>query len=486
MENNKNKPGGKKGGLYRPLKDQDLKRIVDESYSLLDRTGMHVYSKTAREYLAKAGAKVDHDDLTVHFPRSLVEDAISSAPSSITLCGRTPDKDLVLEDSRVYYGTGGTAIYVIDLASGKRRPSVNDDVKLNARLVDALEHIHLFTINVFPNDVKDVNNIDINRFYWSLCNTSKHIMGGIYNLEGTRQVVEMASQLAGGIDALRERPFISFITLVISPFKIDGHYGDMTCYIAEQGLPVVTPTEPICGTTSPITLAGNVLVHTAETLGGLVLAQSVKKGAPVIAGSVGSIPNLRTMGIVTGAIERGMLNSATAQIAQFLELPFYSTAGNSDAKTEDMQAGVESAMSNLLVGMSGANYIHDAAGLFDGDLTISYDKLVMDNEILGMCERVLQGIEVTDETLAVDLIKDIGPGGNFLTEAHTVMNMMNEFYHPALADRTLYEEWESSGRHTIKDRARQKLEELMASHNPCYIDDEQDKIIRPKFPGIQD
>lgn len=485
MEFDKNKTGGKKGGLYRPLKDQDLKRIVDEAYTLLDRMGMHVYSKTAREYLAKAGAKVDRDDLTVHFSRSLVEEAISNSPSSITLCGRNADNDLILEDSRVYYGTGGTAINVIDLANGERRPSVNDDVKLNARLVDALEHIHLFTINVFPNDVKDVKSIDINRFYWSLHNTSKHIMGGIYSLEGTRQVVELASHLAGGIEALRERPFISFITLIISPFKIDGHYGDMTCYIAEQGLPVVTPTEPICGTTSPITLAGNVLVHTAETLGGVVLAQSVRKGAPVIAGSVGSIPNLRTMGIVTGAVERGMLNSATAQIAQYLEIPFYSTAGNSDAKIEDMQAGFESAMSNLLVGMSGANYIHDAAGLFDGDLSISYEKLVMDNEIIGMCERVLQGIEVTDETLAVGMIEDVGPGGNFLTEAHTVMNMMNEFYHPTLADRTLYDEWVSSGRHTIKDRAQQKLKELMASHNPCYITDEQDKIIRSKFPGIQ-
>jgi len=486
MENYKNKSGGKKGGWYRPLKDQDLKRIIDEAYHLLDRSGMHVYSKTAREYLTKAGAKVDRDDLTVHFSRSMVEEAISSAPSSITLCGRNSDNDLILEDSRVYYGTGGTAINVIDLENGERRPSTNDDIKLNARLVDTLEHIHLFTINVFPNEVKDVQSIDINRFYWSLCNTSKHIMGGIYSLEGTRQVVEMASLLAGGIEALRERPFISFITLVISPFKIDGHYGDMTCYIAEQGLPVVTPTEPICGTTSPITLAGNVLVHTAETMGGVVLAQSVKRGTPVIAGSVGSIPNLRTMGIVTGAVERGMLNSATAQIAQHLELPFYSTAGNSDAKTEDMQAGIESAMSNLLVGMSGANYIHDAAGLFDGDLSISYEKLVMDNEILGMCERVLQGIEVTDETLAVNLIEKVGPGGNFLAEAHTVMNMMDEFYHPSLADRTLYDEWVSSGRHTIKDRARQKLEELMATHNPCYITDAQEKTIRSKFPGIQD
>jgi trimethylamine--corrinoid protein Co-methyltransferase len=485
MENHNNKPGGKPGGLYKPLSDRDMQRIVDEACGLLARSGMHIYSKTARDYLTKAGAELDHDGLTIRFPKSFVEDAIATAPSSVTLCGRNPDHDVMLEDSRVYYGTGGTAIYVMDLESGERRPSTNEDVKLNARLIDALPHVHLFTINVFPNEIKDVDCIDINRFYWSLRNTSKHIMGGIYSLKGTRQVVEMADMLAGGKQALRERPFVSFITLVISPFKIDGLYGDITCYVAEQGLPVVTPTEPICGTTSPITLAGNVLVHTAETLGGVALVQAVKKGAPVIAGSVGSVPNLRTMGIVTGAIERGMLNSATAQIAQHLELPFYSTAGNSDSKTEDVQAGVESAMTNLLVGMSGANYIHDAAGLFDGDLTISYEKLVMDNEILGMCERVLRGIEVTDDTLAVDLIENVGPGGNFITEGHTVMNMMDEFFDPALADRTLYEEWVAAGRLTMKDRARQKLNELMAAHHPCYVDDEQEKAIRSKFPEIQ-
>jgi trimethylamine--corrinoid protein Co-methyltransferase len=305
-------------------------------------------------------------------------------------------------------------------------------------------------------------------------------------MKGTQQVVEMAGMLAGGLKELRAKPFVSFITLMISPFKIDGLYGDITCFIAEQGLPVVTPTEPVCGTTSPITLAANVLVHTAETLAGVTLVQAVKKGAPVIAGSVGSISNLRTMGIVTGAVERGMINAATAQIAQKLELPFYSTAGNSDAKVEDAQAGVESAISNLLVGMAGANYIHDAAGLFDGDLSISYEKLVMDNEILGMCERVLRGIEVNADTLAVDLIERVGPGGDFLGQEHTVMHMLDEFYEPNLADRSHYEEWVSAGRGDMKMRTRKKLEALMKSHNPCYINDPEMNEIRSRFPEIRD
>ena len=481
-----NKTGGIKGGFYKPLSDSDQQYIIDEAIGLLERSGMHVYSEKARNYLAKAGAEVAEDGLTVHFPKSLVEDAIASAPSRVVLHGRSPEHDVVLEDSRVYFGTGGTAIYVMDLETGNRRHSTLEDVKLNARLTDALEHVHLFTINVFPNDIKNNDHIDINRFFWSLRNTSKHVMGGIYSMKGTQQVVEMASLLAGGLKELQARPFISFITLVISPFKIDRLYGDITCFLAEQGLPVVTPTEPVCGTTSPITLAANVLVHTAETLGGVTLVQAIKKGAPVIAGSVGSISNLRTMGIVTGAVERGMINSATAQIAQKLELPFYSTAGNSDAKIEDTQAGVESAISNLLVGMAGANYIHDAAGLFDGDLSISYEKLLMDNEILGMCERVLRGIDVNSETLAVDLIEKVGPGGDFLAQEHTVMHMLNEFYDTSLTDRTLYEEWVSSGRQDMKMRTRVKLDELIKTYNPCYISDAKNREIRSRFPDIRD
>ena len=481
-----NTTGGIQGGQYKPLSESDQQSIINEAMGLLERSGMHVYSQKARDYLLRAGAEALEDGLTLRLPKGLVEDAIASAPSRVVLHGRSPEHDVVLEDSRVYFGTGGTAIYVMDLETGNRRHSTLEDVKLNARITDALEHVHLFTINVFPNDIRDNDQIDINRFFWSLRHTSKHVMGGIYSMKGTQQVVEMAGLLAGGPKELRARPFVSFITLVISPFKIDRLYGDITCFIAEQCLPVVTPTEPVCGTTSPITLAANVLVHTAETLAGVTLVQAVKKGAPVIAGSVGSISNLRTMGIVTGAVERGMINAATAQIARKLELPFYSTAGNSDAKIEDAQAGVESALSNLLVGMAGANYIHDAAGLFDGDLSISYEKLVMDNEILGMCERVLRGIEVNADTLAVDLIEKVGPGGDFLGQEHTVLHMMDEFYETDLSDRSHYEEWVSAGRQDMKMRTREKLEALMNSHHPCYINEAEMSEIRSRFPEIRD
>ncbi len=467
--------------LYRPLTDRQVQKIAGEALRILEKGGMLVHSRTGRAALRQAGARVDESTGVVRFPRALVEDAVSSNPSSITLHARKPGYDVVLEKNRVHYGTGGTAIYVLDPETGERRPSTIEDVILNARMVEQLENIHLFTINVFPNEIQSRDHIDVNRFFHSLDNTAKHVMGGLYSLAGCRRAVEMAEELAGGARALAGRPFVSFITLIISPFKIDDQYGEMTCYLAEKGLPVVVPTEPICGTTSPITLAGNVLTHIAETLGGITLVQSVRKGAPGICGSVGSITNLQTMDHVGGAIERAMINAAVSQLAQYFEIPLYSTGGTSDAVEVDIQAAYESAMSSLLVAMSGANYIHDIAGLMEADLTVSYDKLVMDNEILGMCQRVLRGIEVTDDTLAADLMIERGPGAHFLDADHTIEYMRREFYLPVISSR---EKREVPGRVPAARAARSFVERVRRQEAGSLIDPEVRERILEQFPEI--
>ena len=476
-----NRPG-LSSSAYCPLAENDMKKVAAEALRLLEKGGMLVFSKTGREALKSAGAEVDEHTCLARLPKSLVEDAIDSNPSSITLFSRDGKYDCVLEKNRVHYGTGGTAIYVLDPETGERRPSTVKDVILNAKMVEKLENIHLFTINVFPNDVRERENIDVNRFFHALDNTSKHVMGGIYTIDGCRDVVSMAETIAGGEKQLREQPFVSFITLVISPFKIDDKYGEMTCYLAEKGLPVVVPTEPICGTTAPITLAGNVLTHVAETLGGITLVQSVRKGAPGICGSVGSITNLHTMDHVGGAIERAMINAAVSQMAQYFEIPLYSTAGTTDAKDVDIQAAYESGMSSLLVAMSGANYIHDIAGLMETDLTVSYDKLVVDNEILGMCQRVLRGIEVNDDTLAADLMIEKGPGKDYLTEEHTINHMHGEFFGPKLANRDKREQ-AAKGSDALS-RAATTVENILGAPEPSHLPQAVREKILSSFKGI--
>ncbi len=474
---------GLASSLYRPLSEAETARIVGDALRILEKSGMAVYSKTAREALHQAGATIDESSCRCTFPRGMVEDAIASNPSSITLHSRDGRNDCVLERNRVHYGTGGTAIYVLDPDTGERRPSTTTDVALNARLVDALENVHLFTINVFPNDIGNQDDIDANRFFHAFDNTTKHVMGGIYSMKGLREAVAMAEIIAGDAETLRAKPFVSFITLVISPFKIDDKYGEMTCYLAGKGLPVVVPTEPICGTTSPITLAGNVLVHVAETLAGITMVQAVNKGAPGICGSVGSITNLHTMDHVGGAIERGMINAAVSQVAQHLQIPLYSTAGTSDAKTVDVQASYESAMSSLLVAMSGANYIHDIAGLMETDLTVSYEKLVLDNEILGMCQRVLRGIVVNDDTLATDLIIEKGPGETYLTDEHTIDHMHDEFFMPQLANREKRESLTPDS--DALSRAAAKVRDLRRNPADSRLTPQIRETLLSDFPNIQ-
>ena len=482
VERLKHEYPGLPSSLYRPLSDADEKKVAEAAFEVLEKSGMAVYSTSAREAFRKAGAVVDEENRIVRMPRSLVEDAIDSNPSSITLHARDNDFDAVLEKNRVHYGTGGTAIYVLDPVTGQRRPSTIQDVQLNARMVNELENVHLFTINVFPNEIENRHHIDVNRFFHSFDNTTKHVMGGIYSLDGCKDVVEMAQMIAGGKEALRREPFVSFITLIISPFKIDEDYGDMTCYLAREGLPVVVPTEPICGTTSPITLASNVLTHTAETLGGIALVQCVNKGAPGICGSVGSITNLQTMDHLGGPIERGMINAAVSQMSQYFDIPLYSTGGTSDAKEVDIQAAYESGMSSLLVAMSGANYIHDIAGLMEADLTVSYEKLAMDNEILGMCQRVLRGIEVDDGTLATDLLIEKGPAQDFLAEPHTVEYMRSEFFTPKLANR---DKREAMGEDDdALHRARKMVHDIRTAAPVSRLDNTVRADIMKRFPEI--
>jgi trimethylamine---corrinoid protein Co-methyltransferase len=468
---------------YKPLKEDEVKKIADSALDILERSGIAVYSDSAFSVLKDAGADADEQSRVVKMPRGMVEDAVDSTPSSVTLFSRDGRFDAVLEKNRVHYGTGGTAIYVLDPETGERRPSTVQDVILNARMVDLLENIHVFTINVFPNEIENREDIDVNRFFHAFDNTTKHVMGGIYSMNGCKKVVKMAETIAGGPKRLRNRPFVSFITLMISPFKVDRSYGEIMCYLAKENLPVVVPTEPMCGTTSPITLAGNVLVHTAETLAGITILQNISKGSPGICGSVGSISDLRTMGNLAGSIERGMINAAVAQMAQYFEIPTYSTGGTTDAKDINIQAAYESALSSLLVAMSGANYIHDIAGLMEFDLTVSYEKLVVDNEILGMCQRVLKGIEVNDETLAKDLIIEKGPGKDFLGEEHTVRFMREEFFTPSLANRDKREVMKEKD--DALARARDFVHEVMDSKPESKIERSTREILNLMFPKIQ-
>lgn len=471
---------GLEGGSYKPLSEDDIAQIHDTSMRVFEDVGFQVNSDRALTFFQDAGAAVD--GRIVRLPREAVMELVARAHSEVTLHGRHPEHHITLGGTRVYAGTGGTALNVIDTASGERRRATLHDLKRITKLVDGLGNIHFFLLPTYPNDVP-TENVDVNRFFAGLDNTAKHVMGGVYTPEGIKQVIRMAEIIAGSADKLRQEPLISMIVCAISPLKIDRVYGDMIVTIAEAGIPLALPAEPLCGATSPVTLASNLVIQNVDSLTEVCLTQLVNPGTPVIYGSVASSADFRDLKYIAGSIEMGLLNAAGAQLAQFYRLPFYATAGMSDAKTVDAQCGYESALSSLLCALSGANFIHDAAGLLDFALSVSYEKYVVDNEIIGMVMRAVEGIKVDEDTLAFDLIKEVGPGGNFVSAKHTRKYMRTEHYQPTLSDRDHLEEWQAKGKRDTYARARDRVEEILAAPGYRLPDEIRQRIIN-EIPGI--
>ncbi len=452
---------GLDGGSLKLLNDDSILKIHQTAMQVIEEVGFEVQSDIALELFEEVGARVDWEKHLVRLNRDKVKELIEAAPSEIRLCGQDEANDIVLGGRRVYAGTGGTALYVYNPADNEKRQASLEDLKSIAKLVDKLDNIHFFLLPTYPNELP-LEQVDVNRFFVGLDNTTKHIMGGVYTLDGAKQVIRMAQIIAGSVENLRQRPLISMIACIISPLRIDKTYGDMLVTIAKNGIPVACPAEPLCGATAPVTLAGTLVVQTVDTLLGVMLTQIANPGTPVLFGSVATNTDLRNLNYLAGSVEMGLLNAAGAQMAQFYQLPFYATGGMTDSKTIDAQSGYESAMTNLLCALSGANFIHDAAGLMEFAMTVSYEKYVIDNEILGMVMRAVEGIKVNDDTLAFDLIKQAGPGGNFVAARHTRHFMRSEHYQPLLSDRKNHEEWLSKGGKQTWERAAEIVEKLLA------------------------
>ena len=452
---------GLDGGSFKVLTEESILRVHQTVMQVIEEVGFEVQSDIALELFGRFGARVDREKHLVRLSETKVKELIESAPSEIRLCGQDEAHDIILGGRRVYAGTGGTALHIYDPGVNQKRLASIEDLKCIARLVDKLDNIHFYLLPTYPNELP-LEQVDVSRFFAGLDNTTKHVMGGVYTSDGAKQVIHMAEIVAGSAENLRQRSLISMIACIISPLRMDKTYGDLIVTIARSGIPVACPAEPLCGATSPVTLAGNLVVQTADSLLGVMLTQIVKPGTPVLFGSVATNTDLRDLKYLAGSVEMGLLNAAGAQMAQFYRLPFYATGGMTDSKTLDAQSGYESALTGMLCALSGANFIHDAAGLMEFAMTACYEKYVIDNEILGMVMRAVDGIKVDDDTLAVDLIKQVGPGGNFVAARHTRQFMRSEHYQPSLSDRNSQEEWLARGGKATWERASEIVKELLA------------------------
>ena len=454
------------GGSWRMLTDAQLHEIHHASLEILRRTGVHVYDSEARDMLRESGCLVD-DDRRVRFPAALVEEALAAAPSRVVLCGRDGQPRLFLEGQRTYFGTGSDLPNTLDLDSGQRRLSRLGDVQSAARLADSLPNIDFVMSMALPSDVPTAL-ADRHAFRAMLQNTRKPLVFTAWDEVGLADIVDMAEAVAGGREALRLNPFLLAYLEPTSPLQHSREAVRKLLSMAERGLPLVYAPGPVEGASAPVTPAGSLALANAEVLSGLVMAQLRRKGTPFVYGSGSGPLDMKTM-VATYASPEFMLHMrATAELAQHLyHLPVWGFAGCSDAKVPEMQAGIESALWILWTALSGANLVHDV-GYVESGLTLSYEMMVVGDELIGFVRRLLAGMRFSPEQLALDVVDAVQPGGDFLSTEHTLEHFRQVWY-PSLLDRSDYTAWEAAGRPTLQEAARAAARRALDEHQPPLL-----------------
>ncbi len=455
------------------LSDEQLEAIHHAALEILRRTGVSVLEPQALNLLKKAGA--EGDGVHVRISPHLVEWAIRTAPSRVVLCdSRDGSPRLFLEDKNAYYGTGSDTIAVIDCETGERRIPILQDIAQAARLCDALPNIDFVMSMGIASDVPE-DMSDLYHFQAMVANTRKPILVTAWNQENMQDIIAMAEVVAGGEDELRRNPFIVMYSEPVSPLQLALESTQKVVYMASKGLPVICGTGKVGGATCPVTLAGALAQGAAESLVAILIAQLVREGAPVIFGGERLHMDMSTTVASYGAPEFMMSVAGNAELATYYRLPSWSYAGCSDAKTFDQQAAAEGSLLSFLVALSGGNLNHDV-GYLEAGLTSSLDAVVAFDEVIGMIRRMMRGIPVSPETLALDVIHEVGPGGEFLTKNHTYDHFKQDWF-PNLADRQSIDDWQAQGGKTLGDQANNRVRAILTNHVPEMLPDNMEDEI---------
>jgi len=453
--------------ILRPLAPDALDRLHAASLRILEETGVAVTSPGVRDRLAAAGARVEGD--RVHLPAALVEAALAAAPPAYTLAARDQAWDLPLDGAHGYLSVDGSAAEILDLESGERRASTEADLAAVTRLADALPEIAFLWQGVEAGD-RPVPVRPLHELRTQLVNSGKHVqlMTATTPL-AARGAVELARAVAGGADALRARPVLSSFQVSLSPLTFDGDALEAALVYAEAGVPAGFVVMAIGCATAPATPAGVLAQSNAEVLAGMTIVETLVPGAPTFYGACSTTMDLRTGLTTCGGPEDLLYQAAFAQLARHYRVPSSVGTFAPGAKSADWQAGLENGLSGLASLFAGADML-SGAGLLYAARVFALEEMVLDAEIFGLVRHLGGGLVVDEETLAVDVIGGVGPGGNFLAEEHTVAHM-RELWQPRLFNRGTWEEWEAAGRPSPRDRARERAKSLLASHVPPPLPD---------------
>jgi len=447
--------------------------IHASALQVLEKIGVAVHAPSALKLLEDAGARVDRGTDVVSIPGSMVSEALVRVPRTIRLYDRDHENELTLQGDNVYYSPGSTTPFILDRSGTVRKPVSADLVKL-VRLADALENIHVQSTALVVSDVAD-SIADLHRLFLVVKNSAKPIMTGAFNLEGLLDMKRILQIVAGGEEELANGPIAVFCACPTSPLKWTDFAVQTLTSCGASGIPVEIVSAPQLGTTGPATITGSLVELDAEFLSGLVISQLANPGAPVIYGGAPAAFDMRHCTPSSGAIEAMMTVAAYAEVAKHYGVPTSAYTGDTDAKSIDAQAGFESGLGIVLATLAGVNIVSGPGGMSFLNIQ-SLEKLVVDDAICGMAQRLKKGIIVNEETAAYDAIRKAGPGGHYLNLRHTLDWARKEQYIPrSVVDRQSIESWKAKGSRDSAGNAAEIVDRLLREHRPESLPSDTEK-----------
>ncbi len=473
---------GMQGGQYKPLTDLDMQRIHETALKLLETVGLGQAIPSCVEAMTARGCFLNAKG-RLCIPHALVEDTLANCARNFVLHGRDAKHDMEPSGNRVYFGTAGAAVFIVEPETRSYRESLLADLYDAARIVDLCDHIHFFQRPITARDMITGHDLDINTMYACLAGTQKHVGTSMVAPEHVDECLQMLHFIAGGESKWRERPFVSQSNcFVVPPMKFAEDACRCLEVAARGGMPVLLLSAAQAGATSPAALAGTVVQAVSECLAGLVYINCIVPGAIAIWGPWPFVSDLRTGAMSGGSGEQALITSGCAQMGHFYKLTVGSAAGMCDSKMPDMQAGYEKGVTAGISALTGINLMYETAGMHASLLGFCLESLLIDNDMLGSINRNVRGIEVNDETLSFDVIADVcieGPG-HYLGNEQTLLLMQKEYVYPLVANRMSPKEWAEAGKPDLVERATARKREILATYFPEYLPREIDQAIRAK------
>ena len=445
---------------FRKLSDDKLERIHNASLKILEDTGLRLFDNEALELLKSKGVTVE-DGNRARIPSNLVEWALSTAPKSVTLYNRHGEAALQLQGKNMYYGTGSDCPNVIDLRSGEHRPGTLNDVVEASIVCDALPNIDFLMSFCIANDL-DQETYDRHQMRAMLMNSIKPVLFVTMEFAGCVDAVKMAEAVAGGAEALRQKPITACYINVSGALRHNEEALQKLLYLSGKGLPTTYTPVVLRGATGPVTAAGAIALANAGELAGVVLSQLKREGAPIII--TGGVNDMLEMRTAIDCYADPTNRVSLVEMAHRYDMPVFGLTGCSDSKLPDEQAAAEAALSIMLESLAGAQMAHDV-GYLDSGMTNSIEQVVICDEIIAYTKHFMKEVEVNDDTLALDIINKVGPDGDFISNKHTQKNYRKDWY-PQLFERRNYDGWKKGGGKTMRQRAQEKALKILETHKP--------------------